>query len=85
MKQENTVSNSGKDYRFSRVYLLRFSKGQFEPCDIHLNNNNIGRRDKETTHKAGGIAAALKLREPNFSNELKIASHVGPTWAQCNA
>ena len=44
MKQENTLSNSGKDYRFSRVYLLRFSKGQFEPCDIHLNNNNIGRR-----------------------------------------
>ena len=41
-------------------------------------------RYKETTHKAGGIAAALKLRDPNLSNELKIASHVGPTWAQCN-
>ena len=49
----NTVSNSGKgsisfrsiDYRFSRVYLLRFSKGQLGPRDIDLNNNNIGRRD----------------------------------------
>ena len=51
MKQENTVSNSGKgslrskDYIFSRVYLLRFSKGQLKPRDINLNNNNIGRRD----------------------------------------
>ena len=32
------------DYRFSRVYLLRFSKGQLRPRDIDLNNNNIGRR-----------------------------------------
>ena len=32
------------DYRFSRVYLLRFSKGQLGPRDIDLNNNNIGRR-----------------------------------------
>ena len=47
----NTISNSGKgsfksiDYRFSRVYLLRFSKGQLGPRDIDLNNNNIGRRE----------------------------------------
>ena len=48
----NTISNSGKgsmsfrstDYRFSRVYLLWFSKGQSGPRDIDLNNNNIGRR-----------------------------------------
>ena len=48
----NTLSNSSKrsisfrsiDYRFPRVYLLRFSKGQLGPRDIDLNNNNIGRR-----------------------------------------
>ena len=40
----NLFNEARKGYRFSRVYLLRFSKGQFEPCDIHLNNNNIGRR-----------------------------------------
>ena len=46
----NTVSNSGKgsfssiEQRFSRVYLLRISKGQLGPRDIDLNNNNIGRR-----------------------------------------
>ena len=46
----NTVSNSDKgsfesiDYKFSRVYLLKFSKGQLGPCDIDLNNNYIGRR-----------------------------------------
>ena len=51
MKQETPYQiNSGKgsfrsiDYRFSRVYLLRFSKGQLGPRDIDLNNNNIGRR-----------------------------------------
>ena len=43
----NTVSTSGKgsfrriEYRFSRVYLLPFSKGQLGPRDIDLNNNNI--------------------------------------------
>ena len=47
----NTVSNRGKGsfrstyYRFSRVYLLRFSKGQLGPRDIDLNNNNIGGRE----------------------------------------
>ena len=50
MKQENIVSNNSKgsfrskDYRFSRDYLLRFSRSQFGPSDIDLNNNNIGRR-----------------------------------------
>ena len=49
MKQEYTVSNSGKgsfrrkDYKFSRVYLLRFSKGQSRLPDIGINNNNIRR------------------------------------------
>ena len=50
--EARNVSNSGKgsisfksiDYTFSRVYLLRFSKGQLGPRDIDLNNNNIGRR-----------------------------------------
>ena len=56
----NTVSNSGKgsfksiDYRFSRVYLLRLSKGQsLEPRDIDLNNNNIGRR--VVSNRYGGM------------------------------
>ena len=45
-----TVSNSGKgsfssiEQRFSRLYLLRISKGQLGPRDIDLINNNIGRR-----------------------------------------
>ena len=47
MTQENAISNIGKgsfrgeDNRFSRVYLLWFSKGQFGPQGIDLNNNNI--------------------------------------------
>ena len=51
MKQENIVSNNSKgsfrskDYRFSRDYLLRFSRSQFGPSDIDLNNNNIGRHE----------------------------------------
>lgn len=46
MTQENTVSNSGKgrDYKFSRVYLLLFSKGQLTPRDIDLNNTSISSR-----------------------------------------
>ena len=67
MKQKNTVSNSGKDYRFSRVYLLRFSKGQFEPCDIHLNNSNIGRRDKVISVK---ILLNQMLRKKNINEQI---------------
>ena len=47
MKQETPyqiVVKDRIDYRFSRVYLLRFSKGQLGPRDIDLNNNNTGRR-----------------------------------------
>ena len=50
MKQENTVSNSdkgsfkSKDYSFSRVYLLQFSKGQLGPLDTKLNNKDISRK-----------------------------------------
>ena len=43
MKQETPyqiVVKDRIDYRFSRVYLLRFSKGQFGPRD----NNNTERR-----------------------------------------
>ena len=47
----NLFNEARKGYRFSRVYLLRFSKGQFEPCDIHLNNNNIGRRETDRKMK----------------------------------
>ena len=64
----NTVSNSGKgsisfrsiDYRFSRVYLLRFTKGQLGPRDIDLNNNNIGRRVMDGVIKC--LAPVLQLR-----------------------
>ena len=48
----NLFNEARKGYRFSRVYLLRFSKGQFEPCDIHLNNNKIGRRDSLKKHSS---------------------------------
>ena len=47
MKQETPyqiVVKDRIDYRFSRVYLLRFSKDQLGPRDIDLNNNNTGRR-----------------------------------------
>ena len=45
---KGSISFRSIDYRFSRVYLLRFSKGQLGPRDIDLNNNNIGRREIES-------------------------------------
>ena len=63
----NLFNEARKGYRFSRVYLLRFSKGQFEPCDIHLNNNNIGRRviifKIMTMNKLQSIDLVNKMKE----------------------
>ena len=74
MKQENTISSSGKesfrskDYRFSRVYLLRFSKGQSGPRDIDLNNNYIGRHANVCQKNDQNCLAKLCMLRPEFNN-----------------
>ena len=65
------ISKSGKgsfkskDYRFSRVYLVRFSKGQLLPRDIDLNKNNIGRRATDTKDKTGNRQSNLRYFPPS--------------------